>query len=86
MPAIKHTHTYKRYTKKYYMCAHPECTHLLPKKMLVGKLSCCNKCGKEFKLTSDDLRRAYPVCLNCSNTKAAKKHQQIRELTEKIFV
>ena len=81
---LKHTHQYIRVRTtrdgKFYLfrCAHEKCTHREEKKFLEGRLSLCNKCGAEFKLTNEDLKRARPVCTNCSNTKEAKHLRLVR--------
>lgn len=85
MASLNHTHTYKRYTKNRYMCAHPHCMHYTDKKMLVGKASCCNICGKEFFLTIDDLKRSKPRCLNCSDTSRSRRHRMIRTLVADVI-
>jgi hypothetical protein len=84
MPAIKHVHTYIRYKARpnWYRCAAPNCTHHIDKEVLLGKLSLCNSCGAEMILSREDLRRAKPKCLNCSDTKKAKLHQKAQELTK----
>lgn len=91
MPVLKHIHQYKRVRimrdGKFYLyrCAHKDCSHREDKKFLEGKASLCNKCGAEFKLTFEDLRRAFPTCLNCANTKIAKKHQATKSLVNQLF-
>ena len=86
MQVIKHTHQYVRVKgmvrdgKPFlYRCGHPECSHREEKKFLEGKFSLCNKCGGEFKLTNEDLKRARPVCKNCSNTNEAKTYRKVKE-------
>lgn len=41
--------------------------------VLVGKLSICTACSREFVLTIEDLRRNKPVCLYCANTKEGRE-------------
>ena len=84
MPALNHTHTYKRYTKKLYMCAHPDCIHTIDKRLIKGKSSLCNLCGAPMILTADDLKRAEPRCYLCSNTKEANLSRRARNLMESI--
>jgi hypothetical protein len=75
MPSIKHTHTYVKYKNRpgYFRCNDMKCTHFIDQERILGKLSKCNFCGNEFILTEEDLRRVRPRCLNCSNTKIAKR-------------
>lgn len=84
MPSIDHVHTYIRYKKRpgYYRCAAPNCTHLQEKEFLLGKNSLCSACGSCFVLTYEDLRKAKPRCLNCANTKEARRYREIQKLTE----
>jgi hypothetical protein len=84
MPAINHTHTYVRYTDRFYRCAAPKCTHYIDKNVLVNKMSLCNLCGNEFMLTRNDLRRVKPRCAACSNTKTAKLKKAALTLFDKL--
>jgi hypothetical protein len=63
------------------MCADPHCTHKELREYLIGKASRCSNCKNEFVLTHEDLKRARPLCINCSNTKEAIA---FREQKEKI--
>jgi hypothetical protein len=91
MPVLKHTHQYVRVRvtrdgKPYlYRCAHKDCTHREDKKFLEGKASLCNQCGAEFKLSFEDLRRAFPKCMNCSQTKVAKQFQATKSVIAGLF-
>jgi len=92
MPVLNHIHQYIRVKRTVrdgkpflFMCAHPDCSHRNEKKFIEGKHSICNKCGSEFVLTREDLRRSKPVCVNCSQTKEAKLHRQIREGVSELF-
>jgi hypothetical protein len=78
---LKHTHQLKRVkgTKDIYNCADPHCTYKENKIFLVGKASLCNECRGEIVLTSEDLKRSKPLCLNCSNTKEAIAYRKIRD-------
>ncbi len=83
MPTMNHVHTYVRYKARpgYYRCDAPDCTHFLDKENVQGKLSRCTVCGDQMILSREDLRRARPKCMNCSNTKTAKMHRKAQELT-----
>ena len=82
MPTLNHIHCYIRFRRRpgYYRCYDPICTHFLDKESLLGKMTACFDCGTKFILTREDLRRAVPRCLNCSNTKEAKAHRLAQEL------
>lgn len=90
MPSLDHTHTYVRWkTTKlgvtYFRCNHANCTHFIDKELIVGKTTLCSNCGGQFILSRDDLRRAKPKCLDCSNTKEAKISRAARELMDSIL-
>lgn len=91
MPQIKdHTHSYirvgyqtNRPSPNTYQCSDSDCGHFTYKKYLKGKRTLCPKCkSEEFLLKASDLRKAMPVCMNCSNTKEAKKLRETREALE----
>ena len=86
MPSIVHTHTYVRYKSRpgYFRCDSPDCTHFIDKESVLGKISLCTTCGEQFLLSREDLKRARPKCLNCSNTKKAKQHKKVQKLTESL--
>ena len=86
MPAINHVHTYVKYKSRprFYRCDAPNCTHFLDKDALVGKLSLCTECGAQMILTSEDLKRVRPRCINCSDTVKARAHRKAQELTRYI--
>jgi hypothetical protein len=54
----------------------------LDKEATEGKLSLCTACGSQFILTREDLKRAKPKCLNCSNTKKARTFKKAQQLTQ----
>jgi hypothetical protein len=90
MSSIKHTHTYvfleKRNGVRYYKCDDPHCTHFASRKLIMGKASVCSNCRKvEIILNGENLRRSRPVCINCSNTAAAKEYRKSKELIETIL-
>lgn len=87
MATLNHTHTWRRHeTRPLYMrCAHPKCYSIEERSILVGKLSCCNLCGKEFTLTREDLRRTMPRCLDCSNTAKAKQVRASMAIAKMAF-
>jgi hypothetical protein len=88
---INHTHQYVRARVqrdgKFYMyrCVHPHCTHREDKKFLEGKATLCNKCGTEFKLSFEDLRRSMPICMNCANTNKAKAYRAAKNAIADLF-
>lgn len=86
MPAIAHIHTYVKYKNRpgYFRCEAPNCTHIIDKELLEGKLNLCSFCGAQTILTREDLRRVRPRCLNCSETKKAKLHKKAQELTKHL--
>jgi len=85
MASLKHPHIYKRLKKDYYRCVHPDCTHFIHKKLLLGKRAACTDCGGEFILTYENLRRAACKCPMCSNTKESKMAQLASSVMEKIL-
>ena len=90
MPSLDHTHTYIRWkTTKlgvtYYRCNHANCTHFIDKDLIVGKTTLCSNCGDQFILSHEDLRRAKPRCLSCSNTKEAKTIRMARSIMDSII-
>ncbi len=80
MASLQHTHTYAIYKKrsgtsvkeKVFRCADPSCTHFAEYELVVGKMSCCNLCGKEYILDREAARASFPRCLECSNSKRAQ--------------
>jgi hypothetical protein len=51
-----------------WACAHPTCSHYMPKhieNMIQGKASICWECDGEMVLDTDALRMDKPICLNC---------------------
>lgn len=83
---MKHTHTFvKHETRKgYYRCNDPHCTSFFERSFIVGKASKCLDCGSEFILSREDLKRARPKCLKCSNTKEAKTFRAAAALFQKV--
>jgi hypothetical protein len=89
MPSLNHVHTYVRWKTSrtgvvYFRCTHSNCTHFAELSFLPGKLNSCISCGEQFTLTKEDLRRAKPKCLQCSNTKKAKIAQGARRIMESL--
>lgn len=84
-----HVHTWVKWKKNFgemqYRCKDPDCFDIKPKSLLVGKKSLCTICRQEMTLTLEDLRRANPRCINCSDTKAAKKHKEIEKAVDSVF-
>lgn len=86
MPVLNHVHCYIKYKGKLglFRCNSPDCTHFTEKEAILGKLSLCTECGTAFILSRDDLRRARPKCLSCSNTKKGKAFRKAQELTKHL--
>ena len=82
MPVVNHVHTFIRSKSKsgFYKCNSPDCTYYVEKTEILNKLSRCNQCGDQIILTREDLRRAAPKCLNCSNTKKAIAHKKAKSV------
>lgn len=83
MPSVNHTHMYVRYKTRpgYYRCDLPDCTHVLDKEAVQGKQSLCTVCHEKMILTREDVRRARPRCINCSDTKKGRTFRRAQELT-----
>jgi len=47
----------------------PNCTHYLPKKMVLGHVSLCNICNNPFVMDKHAMRLAKPRCNDCRQTK-----------------
>lgn len=82
---LKHVHIYVRYKRGLYKCNDPHCTHFADREFLVGKATLCSKCGSEFVLTREDLKRKAPLCLNCSDTKEAKRYRLSKQLIAAVL-
>lgn len=87
MPAIDHVHTYVRLKsrKDHYKCNDPYCTHIAHKELIEGKANKCPFCQTEFVLSKDDLRRAKPRCINCSDTAKARAHKKAKDVVVTAF-
>lgn len=87
--AEEHIHTYVRFkgygTGNFYRCIAPDCNHYRVREGCIGKRNLCSFCGKQMILTREDLKRARPRCINCSNTKEAKLHRE-GDLIKTAFV
>lgn len=83
MPSLDHTHIYvaRSPKKDSFRCDHPDCSHLmLNKSDLIGKRTVCAVCRENsFLLTVEDLRRKRPRCINCKETKEARKKREMKE-------
>ena len=85
-----HIHTYvRRHTTKtgikIYGCQDPDCYHTAPRHMLKGKFNKCPMCGQTHILTPQDLDRATPRCLECSNTKQGAAVRAAASVVDKLF-
>ncbi len=76
MAALKHTHTYGRFTKRggemYYKCLDPQCTHFAAHSLIIGKETKCSKCSNTFIFDWRQAMRAKALCLECQDTKEGK--------------
>lgn len=71
--AKKHTHKYYFGLlvggDKVWACALPNCTHYMPKHMegnVEGKFALCWKCSEQFTLDPVNMKRAKPICDDCT--------------------
>jgi hypothetical protein len=98
VPTLNHTHTLIRMRtrapapgfasillRQWWRCNDPKCSYRDIGEMILGKATLCNQCGTEFILSREDLRRVEPRCLNCAETKEAKKHQIAKAIAGDIF-
>lgn len=101
MPAIKleldgtpHTHCFVRRKSlttnrptDTFACEHPVCTTSFHRKLLVGKETLCAVCKQnKFLLTADDLRRARPRCIECSQKQSVRQQRQIAERLKELGI
>lgn len=66
--AKKHTHKYHQIDSIWH-CGFGNCTHFMPLNVagnVVGKLSICWRCEKEFELTPNLMKKVKPVCAECA--------------------
>ena len=84
-PETEHIHTFVKFKGKFFgrtdnwTCASPDCNTIRPPEQVIGKLSRCTLCGIPFTLTREDMRRARPRCLECSDTKKGRILRKTRE-------
>lgn len=82
MVKVKHIHQYQAVTlgKNYrvYRCVRPDCSHYLPARLVFGKRSLCNRCGKEIEMDNFALSLDKPHCVTCTKKKT-KKGKEIHE-------
>lgn len=83
MPASKNKHktahkylrvkwkSRKQKGEPYYIfkCMLPGCTHWVARDLVVGNMSICWRCGKEFQMTLASTYLAKPHCANCTERK-----------------
>lgn len=83
MPVLNHIHTYFKFKGRpgFWRCGAPDCSLVIEQDLIKNKLSLCTQCGQQMILTREDLRRAAPRCLDCSNTKRAVAKRKAQELT-----
>jgi hypothetical protein len=72
---LRHTHKYHKLDDNLWHCAHPDCSHYMPKNVassMPGKRSICWRCEKEFILTPVNMREEQPQCDYCLNPELSK--------------
>lgn len=89
MPAQNHIHKYYKQSIRWkgfkpgpeiiYHCALSDCTHYLPKRQIIGKVSLCNGCEDEIILTYQHLRVRKPTCDKCKRVKIKVMGKDITE-------
>lgn len=95
---VKHTtHSYIRShytddgTKIVFKCADPNCTHtlLVPKKnrsLIIGRATLCPECLKNrFALTSEDIKRKVPKCIECRGGQKAETLRAGKKIMENVL-
>ncbi len=82
-----HLHIYERSikNKSIYRCIDPHCSHYQRREYLFGKAAKCAKCLEEFILDKKQLLNKTPVCLNCSKSKKAQEHQELKSTLEDLL-
>lgn len=87
MPSVKHTHTYfKSKTKKgYFKCMDPRCSHNACWEDVIGKYTCCTKCGAEFVMSRLNSKLVRPLCVDCSETREDKLKRAAGNLVSGLF-
>lgn len=72
MTIKKHVHKLKRVTydnnDKIYFCV-DDCTFKINSRLVLGKKTICNRCGREFKIDEISARQAKPHCRACDKKK-----------------
>src|SRR5271165_1706655 len=85
---MNHLHRWKKLEKKkkgtesVWICAHPNCYAKSSYNEIFGKESGCTKCGRSLILNGETIRRANPLCLDCSNTREARLHREVEQLKD----
>lgn len=80
-----HTHKYVRTelspTYLVYKCVLPNCTHYLPTKLVIGRMSICWNCGVPFQIVARGTRplKKKFICDNCWEQKN-RKDDKIKEM------
>ena len=75
--AEKHIHTLRQYKYKngevIFFCTGETCKFKKIAGLMMGKISLCNKCGKEFRMNEISIRRVKPCCMDCTGIKAKEE-------------
>ena len=101
MPALKtnkdgtpHIHIYAaagggtpQVDRNPWICLDPDCTTRVNRLDIRGKRSLCTVCRKtEIILTYDDLKRSFPRCFECSDTKQAQDVKKVRQRLQEMGI
>lgn len=86
MKALNHVHIYVRRDKATYKCDDPHCGHWKIRKDVKGKATVCSKCRtRETIMDAANMRRAFPVCDNCSQSRDAIAQRERIGMLEGLF-
>ena len=88
--AIKHIHKYyhakMKFGNRIWTCSLPDCNHHMPvhyENTLLGKLSICWNCDKEFRLSEYLMEEEYPICEFCRSGSDKNELHSIMEVLNK---
>lgn len=86
MPSLNHIHQYKRDRNgKVWRCVHPLCSWQGFKEHVVGKAAICNGCKETIvSLTSEQIKRSEPKCINCMDTKVSREYKETKEKLKEL--
>lgn len=86
---MPHTHKYKRVKigrKKDYVvyACQLNCSHYVTPEFIVGRVTICFRCGKEFELTKS-LLKVKPTCKDCIKNKIKKTEPKATDAIFKVL-